>query len=329
MAAPAVTVVLPTRDRRRLVARSLATVLAQVDVELEVVVVDDGSRDDTAEWVRSLADERVRLVVNPESRGVASARNRGIEEARSPWLAFLDDDDLWAPDKLAAQIRLLETEPSAGWACVGQVTLNGALEIISAASPPLTLDRPLAGLLATNAIPGGGSGVLASAELVREVGGFDPQLSLLADWDLWIRLGQSSPAAGIDRPLLGYVRHDANMSLDVTSIGHEFALLEAKYSELREQLGIWPDAEIWQTWIADARRRSGKRLAAIRADLRAVHRERTSKALVRAAVTVVSPRLCTVWRDRRTARQIPRWWVEQAESWLAPIRRDWLEPTRA
>ena len=299
--------------------------LAQVDVDLEVVVVDDSSRDGTAEWVESLTDHRVRLVVNSEWRGVASARNAGIEAARAPWLAFLDDDDLWAPEKLASQLQALEAEPSASWACVGQATLNGGLEIVDAASPPPDLDRPLAALLGMNVIPGGGSGVVASAELVRAVGGFDPRLSLLADWDLWIRLGRVSPAVGIDRPLLGYVRHDANMSLNVARINDEFHLLDTKYATLREELGISPDAGNRQTWITDAQRRSGKRVEALRADVRAVYRERTSKALIRAAVTAVSPRLCTEWRDRRSAQQIPGASIAAVERWLAPIRRAWLE----
>lgn len=299
--------------------------LSQVDVDLEVVVVDDSSRDDTAEWVSSLTDDRVRLVVNSEWRGVASARNTGIEVARAPWLAFLDDDDLWAPEKLASQLRALEAEPSASWACVGQATLNGALQIVDAVTPPAELDQPLAMLLAANAIPGGGSGVVASAELVRGVGGFDPRLSLLADWDLWIRLARVSPAVGIDRLLLGYVLHEANMSLNVSRINQEFSLLDAKYATLREEHGIRSDAGNRQTWITDAQRRSGKRVDALRADLWAAYRERTSKALIRAAVTAVSPRLCTEWRDRRSAQQIPGASIAAVERWLAPIRRAWLE----
>ena len=103
----AVTVVLPTRDRRSLLERSLGSALDQTGVELDVLVVDDGSTDDTAAWVASVDDPRVTLVTHLESRGVAAARNTGIERARTPWIAFLDDDDVWAPAKLEEQLAAL------------------------------------------------------------------------------------------------------------------------------------------------------------------------------------------------------------------------------
>jgi len=100
----AVTVVVPTRDRRALLERSLGTVLDQTGVDLAVLVVDDGSNDDTAEWAARVDDSRVSAVSHATPLGVAAARNTGIERAATPWIAFLDDDDLWAPTKLAEQL---------------------------------------------------------------------------------------------------------------------------------------------------------------------------------------------------------------------------------
>lgn len=320
MPAAEVTVVVPTRDRRALLARSLSTVLAQIGVDLDVVVVDDGSRDGTSEWVRSLRDPRVRTVVHPHPRGVSAARNSGIDVARAGWIAFLDDDDVWAPTKLAEQIAKVEASRSARWACVGQVTLNGRLGIVDTASPPPQLDRPLLPLLASNAIPGGGSGVLAATDLVREVGCFDTRLSLLADWDLWIRLARETQPVGVDRPLLGYVRHAANMSWNVSRIGSEFEILDLKHAELRAELDVWPDTDLWLSWIADAQRQAGRRWQAIGGDLRSAGSGRTARPLFRATVTAVSPRAWIELHEWRTSRRVSPAWREEAERWLAPIR---------
>ena len=108
-------VVIPTRDRRDLLAATLDSVLAQRDVQVEVVVVDDGSRDGTADWLRSLDDPRVRVLRNETAIGTGAARNRGLHEVTADLVAFVDDDDLWAPDKLARQVAAIEATPGAGW----------------------------------------------------------------------------------------------------------------------------------------------------------------------------------------------------------------------
>ena len=96
--------VVPTHNRSRLLTTTLRSVLWQHDVDLEVIVVDDGSTDDTAQVVAGLGDPRIRRVHHPTPQGVSAARNRGIAEATSDWVAFVDDDDLWAPDKLTRQL---------------------------------------------------------------------------------------------------------------------------------------------------------------------------------------------------------------------------------
>ena len=106
-----VTVVIPTRDRGHLLPRSLRSALAQRDVTLEVVVVDDGSVPPAAHnkvVARVCAtDARVRVLRHMTPKGVSAARNSGIEAATGRWIAFLDDDDIWAPQKLASQLAAL------------------------------------------------------------------------------------------------------------------------------------------------------------------------------------------------------------------------------
>ena len=100
-----VTVVIPTHNRRALLARTLHSVLAQRHVDLAVVVVDDGGSDGTAKALDDLNDTRVTVVRHDRPRGVSAARNSGIAKAVTPWLAFVDDDDLWAPAQAPVAAR--------------------------------------------------------------------------------------------------------------------------------------------------------------------------------------------------------------------------------
>ena len=96
----AATVVIPTRNRPDLLCLTLTSVLRQRDVDLQVIVVDDGSTEDTAGVVSRSGDHRVRVLRQATSKGVSTARNVGLSEVTTEWVAFCDDDDLWSPDKL-------------------------------------------------------------------------------------------------------------------------------------------------------------------------------------------------------------------------------------
>src|SRR5918995_1163359 len=110
---PLVTVVVPTRNRPRLLQRTLQSILAQQALaDLEVIVVDDGSWPNGAP--EPATDARVRVVRHQTRAGVAAARNRGIALARGRWIAFCDDDDVWAPDKLVRQLEVARTT-GASW----------------------------------------------------------------------------------------------------------------------------------------------------------------------------------------------------------------------
>jgi glycosyltransferase involved in cell wall biosynthesis len=113
---PLVSVVIPTYNAPAYLKEALATVFAQTLDDLEVIVVNDGSTDDTAEHLARVQDPRLR-VVTQENRGIGPARNRGIEEARGVYVAFLDHDDLWLPDKLRSQVEFMMGRPE----CVASV----------------------------------------------------------------------------------------------------------------------------------------------------------------------------------------------------------------
>jgi glycosyltransferase involved in cell wall biosynthesis len=325
--APRVSVVIPTRNRLPLLERTLVSVLGQEDVALAVVVVDEASTDGTADALASVADPRISIVRHPEPRGVAAARNAGLERVEAEWVAFVDDDDLWAPQKLASQLEALAASPGCEWSCTGAIVVDENLRIVGSEAVPAAgglVDR----ILAYNAIPGGGSSVVARTEVVRALGGFDPELRVVADWDLWIRLALQSPLAAVDRPLVGYLRHAGSMSRELDAIRHELERVAAKHSPARSERGLDFPWERWLVWAAAMHRRAGHRRDPAAIYARLALQRRRPLLLVKAALAGAWPGWIDV-RDRLAAREVPHAWVEEAERWLEPIRAQTRKPAEA
>lgn len=202
---PRVSVVMPTRDRAALLRRAVDAVLRQTVRELELIVVDDASRDATADVLRDLerADPRVRVVRNRTARGAAAARNRGAELARAPCLAFMDDDVQWRPHTLERQLAALEGQrPRVGavYCPIVRVEPDGRRRTIG--GPEAAGEGGRACLFRRNFVDT--SAVLLRRDLFRAVGGFDERLPRLQDWDLWLRLTRESAFAFVDEPLVTY-----------------------------------------------------------------------------------------------------------------------------
>jgi GT2 family glycosyltransferase len=316
-AAQGVSVVIPTCDRPELLRITLAAVLSQRDVDFETIVVDDCSEVP----VSVPHDPRIRILRQSSRQGVAAARNRGIANATKPWLAFTDDDDIWAPDKLASQLDALSRYPAARWSSGGAVQVDDDLVVFEGNRPPASGDVADL-LLVSNAIPGGASGVVADAELVRRLGGFDEALSMCADYDLWIRLALASPLAGVDRPLLAYRIHAGGMSRSLDHIREELAIIETKYAPERAARGV-VSADAIHLWIGDRHQRSGRRLPAALEYLRSASVIGWPRAIGRAVETTVWPGAFRR-RDRRRARSVPADWTAQTEKWLGAARREAL-----
>jgi glycosyltransferase involved in cell wall biosynthesis len=258
LTSPEVSVVLPSRDRPELLERSLACALGQDGVEVEVIVIDDGSAPALHGRVAALDDHRVTLLRHDRARGVASARNAGIAAARRPFIAFLDDDDVWSPEKLAAQVEALEAT-GAGFSYTGTVWVDGELQP-HGAYRPCPAERLRADLREANVI-GSPSAVVARTDVVRAAGGFDERLAVLADWELWLRLADHAEGAAVDDLLLGYVVHGAGMHLrDTRAIRSELAIIRRAHPGDPEIGGLG----FWQ-WFASSQRRVGDRLGAARA----------------------------------------------------------------
>jgi glycosyltransferase involved in cell wall biosynthesis len=207
-----VSVIIPTFNSARFLPEAIDSVLVQTFRDFEVIVVDDGSTDET-ESLMGKYGAPVRYI-RQANCGVAAARNRGIEESLGRYVAFLDADDTWYGDKLERQLAALRSNPQHR-ACYTAFTACDAdlspLYIIRSRRRGSTL-RDLLLLGNVVATP---STVLCERSLFETVSGFDPALSLCADWDMWVRLAAHTEFLYLDEPTVTYRRHDSNMSRNV------------------------------------------------------------------------------------------------------------------
>ncbi len=279
---PAVSIVIPTHNRWSLLSRAaLPSALAQEGVDVEVIVVDDGSRDETSERLAGLGDARVRVVRHESPRRVAAARNSGIAAARGDWLAFLDDDDVWAPDKLRRQLDSAAAD-GVSLAYSGVVVLDAAWRVIGVTIPEPVPDlRGL--LLLRNVVPAGSSNVVVRTELVRSLGGFDERLHFNADWDLWLRLSELTSAAVRPEILVGYVRHPLSMAYGGRRARDEIRLLLHKHASA----GLSFEPSRFLGWIASEHRTAGRRRDAVATYLWSAVSFRRARHLVSAVGTLV------------------------------------------
>jgi glycosyltransferase involved in cell wall biosynthesis len=309
---PEVSVVVPTHDRRRLLLQTLGSILHQRGVDFEVLVVDDGSRDGTAELVAELGDGRVRVLRNDTPQGVAAARNRGIAEAAGEWLGLCDDDDLWAPDKLARQLQAAR-QSGREWVYGGAVRIDADQRILSGTPPPGP--EELATRIAYfNVMPGGCSNAMVSRAVLGVVGPFDDGYKHFADWDLWIRLARRGLPAWVPSPLTGYRIHGGNKSLDVAG-------MMADLKRIQDRHGTRVDMAAFCHYLAWLFLRGGRRRQALRYFL---------WAAVQGQVRPVARSLSSILRSRLARRLPPRRrlapgqplpeWKEAAEVWLAELR---------
>jgi glycosyltransferase involved in cell wall biosynthesis len=202
---PRVSVIIPAYNAADCVRRAVDSVFAQSFQDFELLVVDDGSTDPTQAVLAGYGD-RLRLLAK-ENGGPAAARNHGLNHAVGDYVAFLDADDYWRPDKLDRQVALLDARPEIGFC-------STATEVVDSAGRPAGEwpCRPDAGPLPDilfmqgTVISGSTSGVLARRRLIDEIGGFDPLLRGFEDPDLWIRLAARTDYACIPQPLTVVVR---------------------------------------------------------------------------------------------------------------------------
>jgi glycosyltransferase involved in cell wall biosynthesis len=285
---------------------------------VDVVVVDDGS-DDANERIPEVDDPRVKLVRHEQRRGVAAARNTGVKEAGAAWVAFLDDDDLWAPSRLRSILdAVAEADAEFGY-CAAVIVDESLRPLIFQPAPAESV--LLSGLLQRNVIPGGASNVVASASLFEKVGGFDESLSFLADWDMWIRLAEVGRPVAVPEALLAYSHHPGSWVLrGDPAISNDLIRLRAKHAALTKRLGVTVDLLGYDRYVAYSYWLAGRRRAAARRYLSVARAHRDLPSLVR-AVAAFSTRDFIAQLGLATGRPpAPQWLAHHLTS--ANRRRD-------
>jgi hypothetical protein len=232
-------------------------------------------------------------------------------------VAFVDDDDVWAPEKLQAQLAAIAADKSARWSCVGSVNIDDQATVLWWADPLYQRDLSRA-LLASNSIPGGGSGVLASTRISRAVGGFDETMSNLADWDFYLRLAQESPVAAVHAPMVGYLVHADSMAHNIARSATEYAYMKSKYAGLRMALGVQLDEVQWLSYLAGMAFNGGHRWTGFRLHLQLALRHGRLRSLRSMGMALV-PRRVYVARAHRGSVQVPAVWVQSVAAWLRPV----------
>lgn len=226
---PLVSVILPTRNRAVRLRRAARSILNQSWTDLELILIDDASIDLTAAVIEefSASDPRVRGLRLDRRQGAAEARNLGIGSARGCFVAFLDDDDVWLPDKLRLQVTWLRASPGAPG--VGSAVLvrdrHGREH-----QPGLPDRKQLTRDLLVRGNPLATSATVLRRSVLETVGGFDPRLPRLQDWDLWLRISGIAPIGVLPDVLVDYHLSTDAISTDTDSLRVASALMARKYT---------------------------------------------------------------------------------------------------
>jgi len=224
------------------IGQAIESVRCQTRSDWELLVMDDDSRDATADVAESFGDPRIHVVRTTGNRGPAAARNRGISLARAPVVCTLDSDDLWLPHYLETMGRTLDSNPAAAIACTdawvlnqttGRIRKKPAMAFLDPPEPlPGDSDTLLAELMRRNFIY---NSVAARRESLRAVGGYDERLWIGEDWELWLRLVAAGFRFVRVPQLLAVYRQRA----DSLMTSHPERLIEAKCEVYRVVAEDW------------------------------------------------------------------------------------------
>lgn len=243
MVKPLVSVVLPTHNRLHVLPRAVHSVLGQTYTDLELIVVDDGSNDGTAEWLASLSDTRLRHLKLEERRGAAAARNAGVRAARGQLVAFQDSDDEWLPSKLELQVAALMSAPQ------GVDWIGGSYLVWGEGRPRYVRSSRLehGQDYATDLLEGQPFVTptwLVRRERLHEVGLFDESMPCLEDWDLIFRLDLRCRFWAVPQMVL--VRHGSTDSVfgDLQKRRVGLTVMLARHSDRWEAHPAWA-AHYW------------------------------------------------------------------------------------
>lgn len=302
MSAPEVSIILPTYDRLAYLQETVASVLAQTFSRWELIVSDDGSTDVSVSWLESLADPRITVLSAPHTGNRSRVRNRAVAHAGASWLAFIDSDDLWHPQKLALQLERLTNQTRCRWSCTGVDFIDGrGASIPQRAGNPYSAQsgwilEQLLQFSASATMPT----LMVHRSLLDEAGGFDESILIQEDYDFELRLAAISEILAMEEALTSVRHHDGRTSSSerVSELhrGTEIVFRRAAQRTESQRVRELCSRECARQLVSRSRAlsREGDRVGALRAAAGAVREQPFAPFVYRAAARLA-------WRQVRAA----------------------------
>ncbi|MGB6065434.1 MAG: glycosyltransferase [Desulfomonilaceae bacterium] len=202
---PLISVIIPTFNAVDLLKETVESVRSQTFRDFEIIVVNDGATDGTKEWLQAQSDVRV---LEQENSGIATSRNNGAAAARGAWFAFLDHDDLWAPEKLKIQADFVSQNPDVALVAARHVRLGRKFR--NPRRRTWVKGDLLVKVFSESFIHT--SSVMIRRDVFKEIGGFPPRYRFADEFDVWLRIAASYSIAYVDEPLVFIRFHESNTS---------------------------------------------------------------------------------------------------------------------
>lgn len=230
-----VSIVIPNYNYGKFIAKTIESVLAQTYPVSEIIVVDDGSTDNSLEVLEQFGNKI--KIIEQQKQGVSAARNAGVKNSSGEFIAFLDADDIWLPNKIEEQIKSFADEEVGLVSCGMREfdTVTGETKYIFGQIKGGVSAKDI--LLFKTPLVFSGSAIMVRRKVFDGCNGFDERLHISEDWDLCYRIARSKKVAFIPKPLVDYRNHGNNVHLKISKMEHfTFLAYERIFSEADEEI---------------------------------------------------------------------------------------------
>lgn len=225
---PLLSAIIPTYNYAAYLKDAITSVLEQSIYDLELIVIDDGSTDNTIEVVETIKDKRLYYYFQ-EHHGVSAARNMGIQLSSGKYIAFLDADDIWLPQKSDLQIRTLEENPGVGLVYGSYELIDSGRNRLATREVGIITSNCLEKLICGNYVAGSGSTSMVNREVFRKAGLFDPHLTAGEDWDMWLRIARYYEMRGLKEVVSCIRLHVRNSTSQARNMDQGYQLVLNKF----------------------------------------------------------------------------------------------------
>lgn len=232
---PLISVVIPVYNGEETIKQTLESVLEQTEEDFEIIIIDDGSQDSSLEKISSIQDARLKVFKYPNA-GVSISRNRGIAHASGEFIAFLDHDDLWTPNKLESQLKALQENPQAGVAYSWTDYIDESGQFLRSGNRIAVTGDVYGKLLVRNFLENGSNPLIRRQALI-ELGGFERTLSPADDWEMYLRLASRYHFVAVPSTQILYRVSANSMSCNVSKLeAASLQVIERAFNEAPESL---------------------------------------------------------------------------------------------